>query len=237
MSDYKSDNANRQSPQEQPATKTADRLHPLHRWLPAFRTSGPCSLRTFVVQHQRKRRVNPDASRSCVEPENGGIVGRAPCALAGYSGNACRPRVATPGELANRTHRRNRFGHGRSACRYARACRNARKERAGLCRASSVENGPASHRQTSRWGAILHLHLCLSRWGARHSDTTCRFTRVSCRFLLGLIASVPRDRHDTPAGNAAAAPAIVGAASGDNQTRFTRRRWKAWMSSMSVALR
>jgi hypothetical protein len=166
MSDHRSDNATRASPQERPRTKPPDHLQPLHRWLPMFPMSGPCSLCTLVVQHQGERRVNPDASRSLAGPENAAIVGRAPVVLAGCSGTAFRPRAATPDERANRTHRRSRFGRGRSGCRYARVCRNGRRERAGLSRASSVENRPASHRQTSRCGAILHLHC------ARHGGGT-----------------------------------------------------------------
>ena len=188
MSDHKSDNAGRESPQEQRATKTEDGLHPPHRRFPAFPSWGPRSLRTLVVQHQGEWRVNPDASRSCAAHESAGIVGRAPGALAGCPGNACRPRAATPDEHANRTHRRSRFGRGRSACRYARACRNARRERGGLYRASSVGNRPTSHRQTSRWGAILHLHLCLSRWGHDIRIGLAGLPDVVPGFLLGLIA-------------------------------------------------
>ena len=162
---HKSGNARREPLEEQRATETEDGLHPLHRGLPAFRPPGSRSLRTLLVQHPGELLVNPDASRFCAASEIAGIVGRAPSALGGCSGSAYRPRAAIAAERTKRSRRRSRFGRGRSACRYTPACRNVRRERSELYRASSVGNRPTSHRQTSRWGAILRLHLCLSRWG------------------------------------------------------------------------
>jgi hypothetical protein len=185
---YKSGNARREPLEEQRARETEDGLHPLHRRLPAFPPPGPRSLRTLLVQHPGELRVNPDASRFCAALEIAGIAGRVPGALGGCSGNAGRPHAAIPLERTKRTPQRSRFGRGRSACRYTPASCSVRRERSELYRASSVGNRPTSHRQTSRWGAILRLHLCLSRWGARHSDRTCRFTRCRARFLFGVTA-------------------------------------------------
>jgi hypothetical protein len=234
-SGHKSDNARREPLEEQRATKTEDGFHPLHRRLPALPPSGPRSLRTLLVKHPGELRVNPDASRFCAAFEIAGIVGRAPSALGGCSGTAGRPHAASPVERTKRTPRRSRFGHGRSACRYAPACRNARRGRGELYRPSSVGNRPPSHRQTSRWGAILRLDLCLSGWGHDIRIALAGLPGVVPGFSSAYSPTTFRHKRGTPAGKYVAPRGRVDGEETAQSLEQNARRWKAWMSSMSAA--
>ncbi len=181
-SGHKSGNANWQPPDEQRSSAMEGDSHPLPRRLPAFRPPGPRSLRTLSVQHPGELQVNPDASRFCAAPESAAIARRASSALEGCSGSVDQPRVAIGDERRKRSRRRSKPGRGRSPCRSAPAFCSVRRERSERYRASSVGNRPTSHRQTSRRGAILRLHLCSSRWGHDIRIRLARFTRCRARF-------------------------------------------------------
>jgi hypothetical protein len=82
---------------------------------PMRRSQSPASRRT--ANHPVAMEVNRDASHSCIGPGSGVIAQRARAALGGWSGTVVPRRAWCAGGPAQRSHRRNRSGHGRSSYR------------------------------------------------------------------------------------------------------------------------
>jgi hypothetical protein len=172
--------------------------------------------------------VNPDASRWRAAHESVAIVGHAASAPAGCSGSAGRPRATSAAEPTLRIRRRSRFDRGRSACKRARAGRNARREKGELNRASSVATRPTSPRQARLGRATLTTHCACH--GGGHG------IRMDCYVLPGAVpGSLRRNRRPhsaapTPHSRRGRLVHRIRAAERGTRAIDSRaRRWKAWM--------